>query len=175
MLRHHAVIAVCLLIAHSLMDGPHSAHAAAPDTALFRDTRCPFSARFENGAKPTVMETANARSAEVTGRGYRVSLACIENRNSSETAPLQGTALSSRLNGLAQALGIRAATVTVPVSPGPNCGLIEGLAQTGGATIKTRTQFCYGPRAYFIAETTSDGSAGADTIVAAVLASIAAD
>ena len=143
--KRFPVIALALLFSFS---GTAISPAAATDAGSpFRDERCPFSARFANGLTPKLGSAPNATSAETSATGYRISYACIANPNAVPAAPLEGQALHDRLSGLAQSLGMRGAKVTVPASPARSCGLIEGQTDAGGKTIKTRTEFCYGPRA----------------------------
>ena len=171
--KRFPVIALALLFSFS---GTAISPAAATDAGSpFRDERCPFSARFANGLTPKLGSAPNATSAETSATGYRFSYACIANPNAVPAAPLEGQALHDRLSGLAQSLGMRGAKVTVPASPARSCGLIEGQTDAGGKTIKTRTEFCYGPRAYFIVETSSDGALASEAAVQSVLDSIRAN
>lgn len=149
------------------------AQQAADQISSYSDERCPFVVGFDAQMMPTRSSLGGVMTTTALGPGLRVSAACIPNPEPRASAPLRGKALYDRLAMLAAALGVKEPVIRVPVPPAGSCGLIEGTISPGGAPTRVRTEFCYGPSAYLIVETTTDGSPHADEAVNRVLASIA--
>src|SRR6516164_262533 len=134
----------------------------AADQTSYSDERCPFAARFGPGMRPSVSRSGGVMTMTAAGRGFRISAACIPNPPGAGTTPLEGKALRDRLAMLAATLGVREAVIEAPAPPASSCGTVEGTITPGGVRTRVKTEFCYGPSAYLIVETTTDGSRQAE-------------
>lgn len=146
-------------------------HASDP-VSSYDDERCPFVVRFGPELKPVTERAGEVVTMTALASGFRLSVACIPNPSQGSSRPLEGEALYDRLAMLAASLGVHEPKILVPMPPAASCGLITGTIAPRGAPTRVRTEFCYGPRAYLIVETTTDGSSRAEDSASAVLNSI---
>jgi hypothetical protein len=167
-LRFSAALLAFLGLETSALSQP-----AADQISSYSDQRCPFVVRFDAKMMPASTRSDGVTTTTVLAQGLRISVACIPNPGARPSAPFEDGALHNRLAMLAAALGISQPVIRVPVPPAASCGLIEGTIAPGRVPTRVRTEFCYGPNAYLIVETTTDASPRADDAVSGVLASIA--
>ncbi len=165
----------CFWAALSLFAGLETtlSQQASGQVSSYSDERCAFLVRFGADMKPVSSRTGSVITATVIGQGFRISAACIPNPGPGASPLPEGKALYDRLATLAATLRVTDPVIRVPAPPAASCGLIEGTIAPGGVRTRVRAEFCYGPHAYLIVETTTDGSSNAEDAVTAVLASIA--
>jgi len=143
--RRSSMISVVILSLQAL-----AGSAAAAPQALFAPDHCAYQVNFP--VPVTLQEAPGAEghhsvSAEILNEKVRFAAACLATPASRHPATV--SALPA-ITAIAQALGVRDATVKALASLGPECGSAEGAL---GSAYRIEAKLCVTPGATFIAET----------------------